>query len=221
VDGNQKWKLDTPRIHEHAVIRKFKHRNHKLPLAFLSQPCYNTLGDQTKPKIDGSPKKGPSNMDRKPLPYTESAENAGKPRGVRHGLMTGHMEKDVRRQRLDEIVAQYNPDSVSQNNFLVSITEWMLSWYDVLGCNAVDLTNEYRELANVAQSNMDEYLENNPTTDGVEPTGICYATMQATLRAHRERQAANEETWQHWNMRRGQLATEVRAFVQDFHSTDH
>jgi hypothetical protein len=45
--------------------------------------------------------------------------------------------------------------------------------------------------------------------------------MQATLRAHRERQAANEETWQHWNMRRGQLATEVRAFVQDFHSTDH
>lgn len=160
-------------------------------------------------------------MNRKPLPYTESPENAGKPRGVRHGLLTGHMEKDARRQRLDEIVAKYNPDSVSQNNFLVSITEWMISWYDVLGCNAVDLMNEYRELANVAQSNMDEYLENNPTTDGVEPTGICYVTMQATLRAHRERQAANEETWRHWNMRRGQLATEVRAFVQDFHSTDH
>jgi hypothetical protein len=160
-------------------------------------------------------------MDRKPLPYTENPENAGKPWVIRHTLLTGHMEKDARRKRLDEIVEKYTPGPVGQNNFLVEITEWMISWYDVLGCNAVDLMNEYRELANVAQRNMDEYLGNNPTTDGEEPTGICYATMQAMLRAHRDRQAANDETWRHWNMRRGRLATEVRAFVQDFHSTDH
>jgi hypothetical protein len=122
----------------HAVIRKFVRRNHELPLAFLSQPCYNKLGDQTKPKIDGSPKKGPSIMDRKPLPYMENPENAGKPWVIRHTLLTGHMEKEARRRRLDEIVAQYAPGPVGQNHFLVNITEWMISWYDVLGCNAVD-----------------------------------------------------------------------------------
>jgi hypothetical protein len=205
----------------HAVIRKFVRRNHELPLAFLSQPCYNKLGDQTKPKIDGSPKKGPSIMDRKPLPYMENPENAGKPWVIRHTLLTGHMEKEARRRRLDEIVAQYAPGPVGQNNFLVNITEWMISWYDVLGCNAVDLMNEYRELANEAQRNMDEYLGNNPTTDGAEPTGICYTKMKESRDMYRDRQAANDETRQHWNMRRGRLATEVRAFVQDFHSTDH
>jgi hypothetical protein len=160
-------------------------------------------------------------MDRKPLPYMENPENAGKPWVIRHTLLTGHMEKDARRQRLDEIVEQYTPGPVGQNNFLVNITEWMLSWYDVLGCNAVDLMNEYRELANEAQRNMDEYLGNNPTTDGAEPTGICYTKMKESRDMYRDRQAANDETWRHWNMRRGRLATEVRAFVQDFHSTDH
>jgi hypothetical protein len=160
-------------------------------------------------------------MDRKSLPYMENPENAGKPRVIRHALLTGHMEKEARRRRLDEIVAQYAPDSVGQNNFLVEITEWMISWYDVLGCNAVDLMNEYRELANEAQRNMDEYLGNNPTTDGAEPTGICYTKMKESRDMYRDRQAANDETRQHWNMRRGRLATEVRAFVQDFHSTDH
>jgi hypothetical protein len=160
-------------------------------------------------------------MDRKPLPYMENPENAGKPWVIRHTLLTGHMEKDARRQRLDEIVEQYTPGPVGQNNFLVNITEWMLSWYDVLGCNAVDLMNEYRELANEAQRNMDEYLGNNPTTDGAEPTGICYTKMKESRDMYRERQMANDETWRHWNMRRGRLATEVRAFVQDFHSTDH
>jgi len=160
-------------------------------------------------------------MDRKPLPYTESAENADKPRVIRHALLTGHMEKGARRQRLDEIVARYTPDSAGQNHFLVEITEWMVAWYDVLGCNAADLMHDYGNLADAAQSNMNEYLGNNPTPDGEEPTGVCYVAMKERHDAYRERQRSNDEMWRHWNMRRGQLATEVRAFVQDFHSTDH
>jgi len=173
--------------------------------------------DQTVTKV--------SLIKRAPKPYVESAENAEKPLSIRHILMNGEVDKDKRRAWLDEIVAAYTPDSVGQNRFLTRMSEWMLSWYDTLACNGVALKTEDQALLDGANNTIEAYVDDSDFTtadkDEYAAKNPAYAEMQAQRSLYLERRNANMETWHYWNIRRGRLATAVRTFVQDFHSTDY